>query len=119
MHILCQVLGICETQSLPMKCGHLTITEGLLVSLEGVSKSLPLQVTVPGSPPQGEENKCPPIPKCITVLKRVPLLPHSTGFYPSCAVLLGGSLALEVEVLGLGLLPGRKWLELSGSECQG
>lgn len=77
-----------------------------------------LQVTVPGSLPQEVENKCPPVPKCITVLERVPLLPHSMGFYLPGAV-LGGSLALGVEVLGLGLLPGRKWLELRDSECQG
>lgn len=83
MYILCQVLGLCETQPLPMKYWHLDITEGLLVSLEGTSQKPALQVTVPGSLPQEVENKYPPVPKCIAVLERAPLLPHSIGFYPS------------------------------------
>lgn len=53
------------------------------MSLEGVSKRLPLQVTVPGSLPQEVENKCPPVPESIAVLEWVPSLPYSIGFYPS------------------------------------
>lgn len=66
-----------------MKCGHLTITEGLLVSLEGVSKSLRLQVTVPGSLPQEVENKCPPVPEYVGSARKGAVTAPLIDFYPS------------------------------------